>query len=54
MRLSGALTGAMMEKDAPHYVKALLERPEVSGHKIAVRGLLLQRRDGAAHRRGVR
>lgn len=36
--LSGALTGAMMEKDAPHYVKALLERPEVSGHKIAVVG----------------
>lgn len=36
--LSGALTGAMMEKDAPHYVKALLERPEVSGRKIAVVG----------------
>jgi len=36
--LSGALTGAMMEKDAPHYVKALLERPEVSGSEIAVVG----------------
>lgn len=36
--LFGALTGAMMEKDAPHYVKALLERPEVSGSKIAVVG----------------
>ena len=36
--LVGALTGAMMEKDAPHYVKALLERPEVSGSEIAVVG----------------
>ena len=37
--LFGALTGAMMEKDAPHYVKALLERPEVSASdKIAVVG----------------
>jgi len=36
--LFGALTGAMMEKDAPHYVNALLERPEVSGNKIGVVG----------------
>jgi carboxymethylenebutenolidase len=36
--LFGALTGAMMEKDAPHYVNALLARPEVSGGKIAAVG----------------
>jgi carboxymethylenebutenolidase len=36
--LFGALTGAMMEKDAPLYVKALLERKEVSGSKIGVVG----------------
>jgi carboxymethylenebutenolidase len=36
--LFGALGGAMMEKDAPHYVNALLARPEVSGSKIAVVG----------------
>jgi carboxymethylenebutenolidase len=36
--LFGALTGEMMERDAPHYVKALLARPEVSGNKIAVVG----------------
>lgn len=28
--LSGALTGALMEKDAPAYVETLLNRPEVS------------------------
>src|SRR5579872_7516048 len=36
--LFGAITGAMMEKDSLHYVKALLERPEVSGSRIAVVG----------------
>ncbi len=36
--LFGALTGAMMEKDAPHYVQALLAQPEVSGSRIAVVG----------------
>src|SRR6202000_1356849 len=36
--LFGALTGAMMEKDAPHYVEALLNRNDVSGDKIAVVG----------------
>jgi carboxymethylenebutenolidase len=36
--LFAALTGAMMEKDAPLYVKALLERKEVSGARIAVVG----------------
>jgi carboxymethylenebutenolidase len=36
--LFGALTGAMMEKDAPHYVNALLAQPAVSGNKIAVVG----------------
>jgi carboxymethylenebutenolidase len=35
--LFGALSGAMMEKDAPHYVKALLERPEVSGSGASAR-----------------
>jgi carboxymethylenebutenolidase len=33
-----SLTGAMMEQDAPHYVKALLGQPNVSGDKIAVVG----------------
>ena len=32
--LFAALTGAMMEKDAPVYVEELLNRPEVSGGKI--------------------
>jgi carboxymethylenebutenolidase len=36
--LFASLTGAMMEKDAPLYVKALLERPEVSGSKIGAVG----------------
>jgi carboxymethylenebutenolidase len=36
--LFGSLTGAMMEKDAPHYVKALLDRDDVSGIRIAVVG----------------
>jgi carboxymethylenebutenolidase len=36
--LFAALTGAMMEKDAPRYVEALLARPEVSDSKIAVVG----------------
>ena len=36
--LSGALSGAMMEKDAPHYVKALMDRPDVSGSKIVAVG----------------
>ena len=36
--LFGALSGAMMEKDAPHYVQALLAQPQVSGGKIAVVG----------------
>ena len=36
--LFGALSGAMMEKDAPFYVKALLDRPEVSAGKIGVVG----------------
>lgn len=36
--LFGALTGAMMEKDGPHYVKALRARPEVSGSRIGVVG----------------
>ena len=36
--LFAALTGAMMERDAPHYVKALLGQPEVSGSKIGVVG----------------
>src|ERR1700761_2158570 len=33
-----SLTGAMMEKDAPLYVQALLDQPEVSGSKIAAVG----------------
>ncbi len=36
--LFGALTGAMMEKDAPHYVDALLARDDVKGPTIAVVG----------------
>lgn len=36
--LFGALTGAMMEKDAPVYVETLLQQEEVSGGKIAVVG----------------
>ena len=36
--LSAALTGAMMEKDAPLYVKALLAQPEVSQGPIAAVG----------------
>jgi carboxymethylenebutenolidase len=33
-----SLTGAMMELDAPHYVKALLAQPHISGGKVAVVG----------------
>lgn len=36
--LFNALTGAMMEKDAPLYVKALLEQQEVSGSAVGVVG----------------
>ncbi len=36
--LLGSLTSAQMEKDAPHYVEALLERDDVNGGKIAVVG----------------
>lgn len=36
--LFGALSGPMMEKDAPYYVKALLSRDDVKGNKIAVVG----------------
>ena len=36
--LFGSLTNAAMEKDAPHYVEALLGRNDVSGDKIAVVG----------------
>jgi carboxymethylenebutenolidase len=36
--LFASLTGAMMEQDAPSYVKALLEQPQVAGPKIAVVG----------------
>jgi len=36
--LFGSLTGAMMEKDAPLYVEALLNRNDVLGEKIAVVG----------------
>jgi carboxymethylenebutenolidase len=36
--LFGALPGAAMEKDAPHYVDALLNRNDVSGSRIAVVG----------------
>ena len=36
--LFGALTGAMMEKDAPAYVEALIDRPEVSEGKIGAVG----------------
>ena len=36
--LFAALTGAMMEKDAPFYVKALQAQSDVSGPKIAVVG----------------
>ena len=46
--------GAMMEKDAPHYVKALLDRDGRLGRQDRRGGLLLHRRDGAAHRRGLR
>ena len=36
--LFAALTGAMMEKDAPVYVETLLQQNEVSGGRIAVVG----------------
>lgn len=36
--LMAALTGAAMERDAPHYVKALLARDDVRGPKIAAVG----------------
>jgi carboxymethylenebutenolidase len=36
--LFGALSGAMMQKDAPYYVDALLSRDDVKGGKIAVVG----------------
>ena len=36
--LFGALTGAMMEKDAPVYVETLLQQKEVSGGKVGVVG----------------
>ena len=36
--LFASLTGAMMEKDAPLYVNALLQQKEVSGPKVAVVG----------------
>jgi carboxymethylenebutenolidase len=36
--LFGSLTGAMMESDAPLYVKALLEQPEIAQGKAAVVG----------------
>lgn len=36
--LFAALTGAMMEKDASHYVKALQDRPEVAPGRIGVVG----------------
>ena len=36
--LFGSLTAANMEKDAPHYVEALLNRNDVAGDKIAVVG----------------
>ncbi|MEO7055015.1 MAG: dienelactone hydrolase family protein, partial [Rhizomicrobium sp.] len=36
--LFAALTGTMMEKDAPRYVDALLERPEAAAGKIGVVG----------------
>jgi carboxymethylenebutenolidase len=36
--LFGSLTSAAMEKDAPYYVEALLNRNDVSGDKIAVVG----------------
>jgi len=36
--LFASLTGAMMEKDAPLYVEALMAQPEVSGSRIAVVG----------------
>lgn len=36
--LFSSLTGEMMEKDAPHYVKALLGEPNLSGNRIAVVG----------------
>jgi carboxymethylenebutenolidase len=36
--LFGALPAAAMERDAPHYVEALLNRNDVSGSKIAVVG----------------
>ena len=39
--LVASLTGAMMEKDAPFYVKALLDQKEVSGSKIGVVGYCL-------------
>lgn len=33
-----SLTSAMMEQDAPHYVRALLGQPNISGGKLAVVG----------------
>ena len=36
--LLGSLSNAAMEKDAPHYVEALLQREDVKGGKIAVVG----------------
>jgi carboxymethylenebutenolidase len=36
--LFSSLTGAMMEQDAPHYVKALRDQANVSGDRIAVVG----------------
>jgi carboxymethylenebutenolidase len=36
--LFGALTGALMERDAPVYAEALIDRPEVSEGKIGVVG----------------
>jgi carboxymethylenebutenolidase len=36
--LFAALSGSAMEKDAPHYVEALLNRNDVKGDKIAVVG----------------
>jgi carboxymethylenebutenolidase len=36
--LFGSLTGALMEKDAPLYVKALLEQPEAAPGKVGVVG----------------
>jgi carboxymethylenebutenolidase len=36
--LFNSLTGSLMEKDAPRYVAALLDQPEVAGDQIAVVG----------------